>query len=435
MIIEHMTDLIGNTPLIKIPPYVTGLKNIDLYAKLEMMNPFGSVKDRTAWGMMKDDLEDLKKSGKTIYENSSGNTAKSLQAIANIHGLKFKLVSAFAKVQEQKEVLQIMGAQMQEIADASDCFDTTDPNDPQYLVERMAHDNPDTIYFPSQFTNEKNPEYHAATTAREIINDLEKVDFFFGGLGTTGSSLGITETLRQNNPDFKAIGITAQLNHFIPGIRNLSQMMESTLFQQDYYDRIYPLTEKDALDGMFTLIDNCAILCGPSSGANYTAAISHLKDMDAELTERRTAVFIVCDRMEWYVSYVRARRPELFGHNKVLNGLHDFSVNNPDIVPAVRVDSLDAWAERQDNLVIIDTRASKSFSLIHMPQSMNMPQDIFERWIDGRNPFSDKQTVLIVCAVGERSHYYAAYLNTLGVKAYNLEGGIMAWVDQQRKAA
>ena len=92
MIVDKMTDLIGNTPMLKIDSAVTGLKNIDLYAKLEMMNPFGSVKDRTAWGMIKDDLEHIKSHNMTIYENSSGNTAKSLQAIAGMHGVKFRLV-------------------------------------------------------------------------------------------------------------------------------------------------------------------------------------------------------------------------------------------------------------------------------------------------------------------------------------------------------
>ena len=302
MIIEKMTDLIGNTPLLKIPARVTGLKNIELYAKLEMMNPFGSVKDRTAWAMVKDDLDEIKKSSKTIYENSSGNTGKSLQAIASIHGVKFRLVSALAKVEEQKEVMQIMGAEIEEVATASDCFDPSDPNDPQYLIERKMAADRNGIYFPSQFTNRKNPDYHEQTTAQEILDDLGAVDYFFGGLGTTGSSLGIATRLKQGNPACKAIGITAQANHFIPGIRSLTQMMESTLFQKDYYDEIFPLTEKEVMDGMMILIRECAVLCGPSSGANFTAAMRYLKEIDAALDTPQKSVFVVCDRMDWYIS-------------------------------------------------------------------------------------------------------------------------------------
>ncbi len=316
MIIEQMTDLIGDTPLLRIPSHVTGLKNIELYAKLEMMNPFGSVKDRTVWAMVMDDLEDIKKSGKAIYENSSGNSAKSLQAIANIYGLKFHLVSALAKVEEQKHVLEIMGSEIEEIAGASDCFDTNDPNDPQYLIERKVAENPEGSYFPNQFANRKNPDFHEQTTGKEIVDDLGVVDYFFCGLGTTGTSLGVATALKNKNPALKTIGITAKQGHFIPGIRSKGQMMESVLFRHDYLEEIYPLSEADTLEGMMTLIRKCAVLCGPTSGANFTAALRYLKKVDATLDRPQKAVFIVCDRMEWYISYVRERMPELFGQQE-----------------------------------------------------------------------------------------------------------------------
>jgi cysteine synthase B len=204
MIIENMTDLIGNTPMLKISSEVTGLKNIDLYAKLEMLNPFGSVKDRTAWAMIKDDLAEIKAKNMTIYENSSGNTAKSLIAVAGMNGVKFRLVSALQKVEEQKQVMQILGAEIEEIAGASDCFDPSDNNDPQYLIERTARSRPGEVFFPSQFTNPKNPQYHHDTTAEEILNDLGPVDYFFGGLGTTGSSMGI-DLLPKFSPDLSRV--------------------------------------------------------------------------------------------------------------------------------------------------------------------------------------------------------------------------------------
>lgn len=435
MIINQMTDLIGNTPLLKIPAHVTGLKNIDVYAKLEMMNPFGSVKDRTAWGIVKDDLEDIKKNGMKIIENSSGNTAKSLQAIANIHGIKFKLLSALANVREQKEVMQVMGAEIEEIATANDCFDPSDPNDPQYIIQREVAANPGKIYFPSQFTNEKNPSYHEETTAREILEDLGSVDFFFGGLGTTGSSLGITNELKKRNPSFKSIGVTAALNSFIPGIRNLSQMMESNLFQKDLYDVIFPLTDAQAVDGMLKLARECGVLCGPSSGANFQTSLDYLSKIDAEQTERKTAVFIVCDRMEWYISYLRERRPELFGEEEKADSLHAFASEHIDIVPTIAAKDVARWKRENPQGLIIDTRAAQSFQLIAIEGSLNVPQEKFEKWIDGQAPFSQGQQVLIICAIGERSRHYAAYLNGRGVKAYNLEGGIMAWADHQSAAA
>lgn len=433
MIVEKITDLIGNTPMLKIDPAVTGLKNIDLYAKLEMMNPFGSVKDRTAWGMIKDDLEHIKARNMTIYENSSGNTAKSLQAIAGMHGVKFRLVSALSKVEEQKQVLQILGSEIEEIAGASDCFDPTDSNDPQYLIERTAKGRPGEIYFPSQFTNEKNPAYHEETTAREILADLPRVDYFFGGLGTTGSTLGISRTLQAANPHLQTIAIVSRNNHFIPGIRSLSQMWESELFKRDAYKEFIHVGEQEAIDGLLELGRRCGVLCGVSSGANYHAALEYLRTMDNTLTERQSAVFIVCDRMEWYISFLKNRRPQLFSEPEVPNSLSGFSDDPRALVPEVRPEHLDSFM--QDHPLVIDLRTPLSFAMRQLPGSINIPQETFRGLVNGYNPFPAGKKVLLVCAVGDNSRYYAHYLRTLGCDAYNLSGGVMSWCDIQADAA
>lgn len=431
MIIEQMTDLIGNTPLLKIPSSVTGLKNIDVYAKLEMLNPFGSVKDRTAWAMIKDDLAEIKAKNMTIYENSSGNTGKSLQAIAGMHGIKFRLVSALSKVEEQKQVLQILGAQIEEIAGASDCFDPSDSHDPQYLIERAMQANPDSIYFPSQFTNQKNPDYHEATTGEEIANDLGIVDYFINGLGTTGSSLGISRRLKRDNDKLTTIAIVPTGNHFTPGIRGLSQMWESGLFEHSQYETFMNITEQDSIDGMLTLNRQCGVLCGVSSGANYSGAIKYLSEIDATLTERKTAVFLVCDRMEWYISYLKERRPELFAEPAKPNALSHYTGASLEGGFEIEASELSGFIKQHTNTIIVDIRSSQSFGLVSIPNSMSMPLEMFQKWIDGQNPFQQGMTVILVCAVGKKSGYYAGYLRTLGCQAYNLSGGIMAWRDQE----
>lgn len=433
MIVEKMTDLIGNTPMLKIDPAVTRLKNIDLYAKLEMMNPFGSVKDRTAWGMIKDDLGQIKAHNMTIYENSSGNTAKSLQAIAGMHGVKFRLVSALSKVEEQKQVLQILGSEIEEIAGASDCFDPTDSNDPQYLIERTAKGQPGEVYFPSQFTNRKNPAFHEATTAEEIMSDLPHVDYFFGGLGTTGSTLGISRRLAEKNPNLQTIAIVSKNNHFIPGIRSLSQMWESELFKRDAYKDFIHVGEQEAIDGLLVLARQCGVLCGISSGANYHAAIEYLRQIDGQTSERKSAVFIVCDRMEWYISFLKQRRPQLFNQPEVENSLSSFVDDPRAIVPEVKPEELDSFM--QDHPIVIDLRTPMSFAMRQLPESINIPQETFRTMINGYNPFPAGKKVLLICAVGENSRYYAHYLCSLGCDAYNLRGGVMSWCDLQAEAA
>lgn len=429
MIIEQMTDLIGNTPLLKLDPAVTGLKNIDLYAKMEMLNPFGSVKDRTAWAMIKDDLAEIKAKNMTIYENSSGNTGKSLQAIAGMHGIKFRLVSALSKVEEQKQVMQILGAGIEEISGASDCFDPSDSYDPQYLIERTARSRPGEIYFTSQFTNQKNPAYHEATTGEEIANDLGSVDYFINGLGTTGSSLGISRRLKRDNQNLKTIGVVPMGNHFTPGIRNLNQMLESEMFQRNQYDAFLHITEQEAIDGMLTLNRRCGVLCGVSAGANFTGALKYLTEIDATLTERKTAVFIVCDRMEWYISYLKERRPEIFAEPAKENALTHYTGSHMADGMEIDVDNLTSFLDENPNTTIVDIRSAQSYGLVSIPNSMNMPLELFQKWIDGQNPFHGDMNVILVCAVGEKSGYYAGYLRSLGCKAHNLTGGIMAWRD------
>src|SRR5579871_3079436 len=114
MIVKHVTDLIGNTPMLEIDPSVHGLKNINLYAKLELLNPFGSVKDKTAWNMLRHDLEEIKAKGQTVIEASSGNTAKAIQVICSMHGIPFKIVTNRVRVREVKQVLQLLGTDIEE---------------------------------------------------------------------------------------------------------------------------------------------------------------------------------------------------------------------------------------------------------------------------------------------------------------------------------
>ena len=93
MLYQHITDLIGNTPLLRLDPVRHGIEGVDLYAKLEYCNPFGSVKDRIAWGMIRDDLGEITARGQTLIEASSGNTAKALQVLAAVHGLRLRALT------------------------------------------------------------------------------------------------------------------------------------------------------------------------------------------------------------------------------------------------------------------------------------------------------------------------------------------------------
>ncbi len=427
MIYERITDLIGNTPLLLIPPSVHGLKNIDLYAKLEMMNPFGSVKDRIAWAMIEDDIESIQSKGQTIFENSSGNTAKALQAIAGTYGVGTRLVTSLAKVQTVKDIVMLMGAEIEEIMGGSECFDPNDPNDPQYLIAKMVKEDPDKVYFPSQFTNPKNPDVHYRTTGKEIADDLAHVDYFFGGLGTSGSTLGVAKRLRDDiNKDLVTVGIFATKNDFLPGVRSLEQMWESGLFEKDNYSDFVHVDSGESVDAMMELVRKVGILCGPTSGASYLGTLKYLRHIDATLTERKTAVFIVCDRLEWYVDYIRARRPELLGQRQKPGSLRAYTpttTNDSVIVPS---QSAPSWISQSDP-TIIDVRGNLAYKLATVPNAINIPLELFETMIDAADPFPKNRPLLLICQVGEKTARYADYLQSRGFSAFSLGGGIVEW--------
>ena len=428
MIADHITDLIGNTPLLRIAPEVHGIDNLDLYAKLEMMNPMGSVKDRIAWNMVKDDIAAIKAGGQTIIENSSGNTAKALQSIAASYSIPFRLISALAKVPEVKDILRLMGGEIEEIPNAtSNCFDPTDPNDPQYYIEKAVREGQGKIYFPSQFTNEKNPETHYDGTGAEILRDLPHVDYFIGGLGTTGTTLGTSRRLKEANPALKCVGVCATKEDFIPGIRTAEELWEVGLFSKSAYDAILSVTAGEAIDAMVQLIRGCGALCGPSSGANYQGALDYLKSQ-GPFTARRTAVFVVCDRVEWYLSYIRARRPALFGQKLKLGSFRAWQQLrmpvDPEIVLPLETAAL--WIDENTPLVI-DTRSNLGFRTLSIRGSINIPADAFELMIDGNRPFPPDRPVLLVCPIGEKSLQYAQYLRFQGCDARSLELGLTGW--------
>lgn len=427
MIYERITDLIGNTPLLKISPEVHGLKNIDLYAKLEMMNPFGSVKDRIAWAMIEDDIEEIKKKGQTIFENSSGNTAKALQAIAGTYGVKTKLVTALAKVQTVKDIVMLMGAEIEEIMGGSECFDPNDPNDPQYLIAKMVTEDPDKVYFPSQFTNPKNPDVHYRTTGKEIADDLGKVDYFFGGLGTSGSTLGVAKRLREEvNPNLVTVGIFATKNDFLPGVRSLEQMWESGLFEKDNYTDFVHVDSAESVDAMMDLVRKTGILCGPTSGASYLGTLKYLREVDSTLTERKTAVFIVCDRLEWYVDYIRQRRPSLLGQTMKAGSLRAFSPSTLTVTHSISVEQAKEWILKNDPL-IIDVRGNIAYKMSTVPGSINIPLELFEPMIDAADPFPKNRPILLICSTGDKTARYAGYLQGRGYQAFSLDGGILGW--------
>jgi cysteine synthase B len=244
-----------------------------------------------------------------VLELSSGNAARALQAIAGMHGTKLETVSGRIKVDEMRKILKLQGATVTPIdhlVDLNDAYAALD------LVDAKAADQKDRYFYTDQYRNPANDGTHYAATGREIVRDIGPVDYMIGSVGTAGSTVGISRQLKQANDRLKTVGVVSEPDDFIPGIRHRGEIFDVGAFREDYYEALMGVSAQDAIAGLLELARAYGVMCGPSSGAAYMAALRYLKEQDGKATAPQKAVFVVCDRVELYLSYIEARRPDIF---------------------------------------------------------------------------------------------------------------------------
>lgn len=430
MLYEHITELIGNTPLLRIDRRVHGLQHIELYAKLEYFNPFGSLKDRIAYGMLKDVLAEVQRGHKTIVESSSGNTAKALCALCALYDLPFKTVTSRIRSPEVRMILHILGAQIEELPCISECPDPFDPNDFLVVAKSLVQAEPEKYYLTDQCFNPKNPQAHYQGTGKELLDDLGSVDYFFTFLGTCGSSFGIGSYLKERNSQTKVFGIASSPGNIIPGGRSMNELWEVGFFEQSFYDDIVEGDAQQAIQGMLELNRKCGILCGPTAGLSYYAGLQRLKQEDALLAQagkKANAVFIACDRLESYPSFVKKYRPDLVSDNvsrkaSVSDQPAETIARSKHISPS----ELHAMLQ-QGSPIVIDIRGNLAYSIGHIPGSINILDEILGQLIEQGPVFPRKISIVLVCGMGNIAPRYAAFLERQGYQAMALTGGIAQW--------
>lgn len=426
MLHHDITELIGGTPLLRLRPDRHGIAGVELYAKLEMLNPFGSVKDRVAWGMARDHLDPMAASGQRLIEASSGNTGKALQVLAGMAGVEVEVLSNRTKVPEVRELLMLLGASLEELPGLSECPDPTVPNDVFSVIESRMAAAPGRYRHLSQYTNPDNMQAHYDTTGREIHDDLGAVDTLFGGLGTAGSTRGVAARLRDHDALGRLVGVVSASDDFIPGIRSEAEMWEVGLFQRHAYDAIVTVGAGVAIDATVDLCRRHGVLGGPTSGATYAAVRQWYAGHPVPAGRTEVAVLIVCDRIEPYLSYIRARRPELVGAAPAV----PFDDLSPDEVaggPTVPPAELARRLEGGPGIVVVDTRGEMAYRVAHVPGSINIRDDLLVAMARQGCPFAPPLEVVLVCPVGMRSLQLAALLRRAGCRASALEGGLVAW--------
>jgi len=283
-------DLIGNTPnveLTNIPQFT----NVKIYGKLEGLNPGGSVKDRAAYGMIKGALDrgEIKK-GDHLIEATSGNTGIALAMIAQSMGVNMTLIMPDNATKERVLSMEAYGAKVL-LTPAEKTIEYS-----RELAEDMA--KKDGYHILNQFANPDNYLMHYRTTGPEIWNDTNgKITHFVSAMGTTGTIMGVSRYLKEQNPEIQIVGCQPTEGSNIPGIRRWSPEFLPKIFEPKRVDRIVDVSSEDATQMARRLGKEESILSGMSSGGAFYAAMKIAKELESGIV-----VFIVCDIGDRYLS-------------------------------------------------------------------------------------------------------------------------------------
>jgi cysteine synthase B len=285
-----IADFVGGTPLVRLQRLGLHTSNTILL-KLEGNNPAGSVKDRPALSMIQraESRGDIKP-GDTLIEATSGNTGIALAMAAAIKGYKMILIMPDNATMERRWSMQAYGAELILVSKTEGMEGARD------LAKQMQVAGKGIVL--DQFGNMDNPIAHYETTGPEIWKDTHgTVTHFVSSMGTTGTIMGTSRYLKEQNPDIQIIGLQPQEGSAIPGIRRWPTEYLPTIFDSTRVDSILDITQDIAEQTMRRLAKEEGIFCGVSSGGSVAAALQL-----NETLENAVIVAIVCDRGDRYLS-------------------------------------------------------------------------------------------------------------------------------------
>ena len=287
---NFILDQIGNTPLVEAKKLINK-PGVTLLLKLEGNNPGGSVKDRPAYNMIKSALErgDINKDTKLI-EATSGNTGIALAMIAGLYGLNIELVMPENSTKERVQTMRAYGAKVTLTPAQVGIEGSRD-----YAESKVANEGYVMI---NQFGNDDNWKAHYKTTGPEIWNDTNgKVTHFVSSMGTTGTIMGTSTYLKEQNSDIQIVGVQPDDVSNTTEIPKWPPALPPTIFNPDQVDQIIEVTETEAIQMTKRLAKEEGIFAGMSSGGAVAAALKLIETIDSGVV-----VAIVCDRGDRYLS-------------------------------------------------------------------------------------------------------------------------------------
>jgi len=295
---KNVLDLVGRTPVVELAK-INNTKSTIL-AKLEALNPSGSIKDVMALYMI--DVAEKKgmlKPGSKIMEATSGNTGISFAMLAPLKGCKFVAVMPEHMSEERRQMMRAFGAEIVLTPEKEGFVGTLD------RLEQLAKENQD-VWLPRQFDNPDNIAAHREITGKRILEAVgDRIDVFVAGVGTGGTLMGVAEALRRVYPDVKIVAVEPAESAVMSGGKPSSHIIQGigpgfipSLVNMDLVDEVIAVRSNDALDMTRRLIKEESLMVGVSSGANVLAAL----EVAQRLGEGKTIVTVLPDRGERYLS-------------------------------------------------------------------------------------------------------------------------------------
>ena len=271
---DDIRDMLPNvdnpTPLVRVPRV---LPDQSFYLKLEWLNPFGSIKDRTAASLLAGLEERDEIQGRELVEASSGNTAIALAALAALSGTRLTVTIPDGVPEEKKVLLRMLGAEVWPTPD--DLCPVDHPKDGAIALARSlaASDGGRRYVMPNQYENPDNVRAHYETTGPEIWRQTDgAVRAFYAGFGTCGTITGVGRYLREQDPSIEIIAIAPQPGHRIPGLKNFTEAKEPSILDWDVIDHVITVDDEPAYEMTKRLHREEALIVGPSTGAVVHAA-------------------------------------------------------------------------------------------------------------------------------------------------------------------
>ncbi|MBA4693045.1 MAG: cysteine synthase CysM [Congregibacter sp.] len=283
-------DTVGGTPLVRLQR-IPGETTNTILGKLEGNNPAGSVKDRPAMNMIREaENRGAISPGATLIEATSGNTGIALAMAAAVKGYALKLIMPSNQSEERKGAMRAYGAELIEVTPEQGMEGARD------LALRLQAQGEGLVL--NQFANPDNPGGHYATTGSEIWEQTGgRVTHFVSSMGTTGTIMGVSRFLKQQNPDIQIVGLQPTDGSQIPGIRRWPAAYLPDIYQAERVDRVMDISQAESEEMMRRLAREEGLFAGVSSGGAIAAALR----LSVEV-EKATIVAIICDRGDRYLS-------------------------------------------------------------------------------------------------------------------------------------